>query len=214
MNPYPDTTREWPSLDLERVLMQLGPERLAQCFEPANVPAEVVQRLLDAPRLHPRLMRLIERHFELGDPTVAFQADPAARLVLLTDDDVKNAFARACGTVLHAQAFATTVEASKVRILRERFGSETLERALRLRQLGLTVEPMTDIDALQAAIERDGEASLEAWRRELPPTLAGWLRMDIGDSAGKPPLTDAIRSKGPEIVRVLAREWLTAEESR
>lgn len=214
MNPYPETTREWQSLDLERVLMKLAPDRLAQCFEPANVSAEVAQQLLDAPRFHPRLMRVIERHFELGDPTPAFQADPAARFVLLADDQVKKAFAQACGTVLHAHAFTTTVEAPKVRTLRERFGSETLERALRLRHLGLAVEPMTDIDALQAVIERDGDACLEAWRRELPPALAGWLRMDISDSIGKPPLTDAIRSKGPEIVRVLAREWLTAEESR
>ncbi|WP_462383581.1 hypothetical protein [Pseudomonas sp. Marseille-QA0892] len=213
MSPYPETAREWASPDIERVLMKLAPDRLAQCFEPANVPSDVAQRLLDAPRFHPRLMRVIERHFELGDPAVAFQADPAARFVLLASDDAKKTFALACGTVLYAQAFTTIVEAAKVRALRERFGSEVLERALRLRHLGLAVERMTDMDALQAGIERDGEACIEAWRRELPPALAGWLRMDASDSGGKPPLSDAVRSKGPEIVRALAREWLTAEES-
>ncbi|GGJ85806.1 hypothetical protein [Pseudomonas matsuisoli] len=192
------------------ILSSLDPQRIAACFVPAILSEESVQLMLQEPRFHPRLMRVLERHYALASPGEVLHAEPVAAQIFIASPQRLEQFVRACGAVANAPAFTQAVQASQVKTLRERFGAAVADCALRHRTLAFDKPAFTDIDALDAAVIQDGTACLDAWRQGLSPALTGWMRLRTR-AREYVHLTDEARAKGTQIVHALASEMLTTE---
>jgi hypothetical protein len=188
--------------------------RLQACFEGLEVPAETLDAMLVQPRLRERLTRLLEQRFAL-QPLAAIAPPesvdvPVATLTAPTLGDL----ASRCGVVFWAEAFVREIRAPSVRALREHFGAALYELALAQRALGCPlaaqVQPAS-LDALGAAVERDGQACVNAWLAEQPRALAAWQRLQISELAAAAPVSPTIAEYGPAIVRQLVQLGLAKE---
>jgi hypothetical protein len=211
MMTVPGTTIPgWPPAP-DALLARIQPEHIAACFQPAALADGAIQNLLEEPRFHPRLLRVLEQHYGLEAADRTTSPEPAASLMFLASRDQIASLALACGVVINATTFTQAVQAIQVRALHERFGSSYVEVAVSQRALACSRPIMDNIDALHAAVVRAGEGCITAWLSELPEPVLGWLRLRGIAISSDTVVEDDVKTKGPLIVRTLAADWLKTE---
>ncbi|GHB11851.1 hypothetical protein [Salinicola rhizosphaerae] len=136
---------------------------------------------LAEPRFQGRLIaRLRARHQLSPADELPALAEADRRLCRLDTQEAARC-ARAAGVIVHADAFAQAIQAAQVSALRARFGTELHALALETRDQprpDVRETPQaTDIEALEAAVERDGRRSLIAWYQAQPPAWRAWLAL-------------------------------------
>jgi hypothetical protein len=190
--------------------------RLRACFEDLDIPPATLDAMLVQPRLRERLTRMLESRFALQPLAAIAPPEPVDVPVATLTAPKLGDLASRCGVVFWAEAFAREIRAPAVRALREHFGGALFDLALAHRALAcpLHTQALPDsLDALSAAVERDGQACVNAWLAEQPRALAAWQRLKISESAAAEPISAAIEQYGPAIVRQLAqRGAATGEE--
>ena len=159
------------------LLRTASPERLAAVLGP-GVPAAVVARLVQSPRLQTRLTALmVSRLGELGPVT------PSQAKALALMPDALVALSRRAGAVWHAGALARTIDGPGRRSLAAAIGEDDYGTAL----AGLFLAPPAEVlhhpsVDLIGMIATDGAACLAAWCGKQPATVAGRLNLSRPDA--------------------------------
>lgn len=199
--------RRWQAFTA-RPLQNVHRARLQACFDNLDLPAATLDAMLAQPRLQERLTRMLEQRFAL-QPLEALQPPQGEDVPIATLDTAQSKrLARRCGVVFWAEALVREIRAPAVRALRERFGDALLELALAEQGLACPLAPgelAASLDELDTAVERDGQACVNAWLAEQPRALAAWYRLKIDDPAAAAPITARIEQYGPAIVRRVVR---------
>lgn len=183
--------------------------RLQACFDGLELPPETLREMLEQPRLQARLTRLLERHYglapleQLAPPKTA---DLSASMLPALDI---GALSRACGVVYWARAFTQEIRATQVRQLREHFGEAHYQLALHARDLATDATPPSTLQALEEAVNRDGEHCLHAWLNDQPRALGAWQRLKVSDRRSPDSLPEEALQRGPAIMRSVV-QWRTA----
>ncbi|WP_437883362.1 hypothetical protein [Pseudomonas sp. LRF_L74] len=204
-------TEKWP-LPAHETLALIHPQWIVECFLPAKLSTDEVQVLLQQSRFHERLLGALQQHHGLDALDGLRRAEPAAAAFFMASRERREGLARACGAVAHAASFTHALQAAQVRALRERFAAGNVELAVRHRALALDRAPIDDPLVLQAAIDRDGVACIDAWLQALPASVAGWLRLRGEPTSVAAAPNEDMSQGGPRIVRALAVDVLTPEE--
>jgi len=199
--------RRWQAFTAQP-LQSVHRARLQACFDNLDLPAATLAAMLAQPRLQERLTRMLEQRFAL-QPLEALQPPQGEDVPIATLDIAQSKrLARRCGVVFWAEALVREIRAPAVRALRERFGDALLELALAEQALACPLAPgelPASLDELDTAVERDGQACVNAWLAEQPRALAAWYRLKIDDPAAAAPITARIEQYGPAIVRRVVR---------
>jgi hypothetical protein len=202
-----ETVQDWREFTA-RPLQTVHLARLRACFEDLDIPAATLDAILVQPRLRERLTRMLENRFALQPLAVIPPPEPVDVPVATLSAPKLSDLTSRCGVVFWAEAFVREIRAPAVRALREHFGGPLVELALAQRSLAcpLPAHGMPEsLEALSAAVERDGQACVNAWLAEQPRALAAWQRLKISESAAAAPISAAIAHYGPAIVRQLVR---------
>ncbi|RZA25333.1 MAG: hypothetical protein EOP02_12410 [Proteobacteria bacterium] len=185
--------RRWQAFTA-RPLQNVHRARLQACFDNLDLPAATLDAMLAQPLLQ---------------PLEALQPPQGEDVPIATLDTAQSKrLARRCGVVFWAEALVREIRAPAVRALRERFGDALLELALAEQALACPLAPgelAASLDELDTAVERDGQACVNAWLAEQPRALAAWYRLKIDDPAAAAPITARIEQYGPAIVRRVVR---------
>ncbi len=199
--------RRWQTFTA-RPLHNVHRARLQACFDNLDLPAATLDAMLAQPRLRERLTRMLEQRFAL-QPLDALQAPAAEDVPVATLGSAQlKQLARRCGVVFWAEALVREIRAPAVRALREHFGTALFELALAEHALACPLashELPASLEELDAVVERDGQACVNAWLAEQPRALAAWYRLKIADPAAATPITPRIEQYGPMIVRRVVR---------
>lgn len=136
---------------------------------------------LAEPRFRARLIARLRARHQLPAASELPALAEADRQLCRLDTQQAARCARAAGVIVHAEAFAQAIQAAQVSALRARFGTELHALALETRDQPcpeVRERPQaSDIEALEAAVERDGRRSLIAWYRAQPPAWQAWLAL-------------------------------------
>jgi len=195
-----DTRERWREFTAQP-LHHVHRARLLACFDGLDLPAATLEAMLTLPRLQARLTRMLERRFALQPLHAIAPPQPADLPVATLGAAHLSELAERCGAVFWAQAFVCEIRAPAVRALREHFGSALYELALAERELACPDLALpTCADALAAAVQRDGQACVQAWLAEQPRALAAWQRLKL-TAATMLPLSADVQRYGPAIVR-------------
>ncbi|GGB05706.1 hypothetical protein GCM10011491_37240 [Brucella endophytica] len=185
------------------LLSDIDPGRMAVCFRtlgPSGLPAAFMkdprftERFADIVRCHYGLQEINEREGDEIDRAIASLPRP----------ELEGLAARA-GIVLHARAFIQEIRGRVLAALGDRFGADALEDARRHAGLAGERPNPVDLDALEMAVRRDGQACLAGWIATLPQSLARRVRLKWPNDAAVPMTDDAIAiERGPAILWRLA----------
>ncbi|KFF48647.1 hypothetical protein GY26_12900, partial [Gammaproteobacteria bacterium MFB021] len=178
MTPAPTPT---PPLAPDATLpVTLGERHWLDCLD-AIADADQLRPWLGQARFRQRLIaRLRARHRLPAAAELPPLAAPDRGLCRL-DATALAACARAAGVIVHADVFARAIEAPRVSALRTRFGEALHRLALEQRDQPRpephTVAPANDLEALAAAVERDGWRCIGAWYHAQPRGWQAWLAL-------------------------------------
>jgi hypothetical protein len=179
--------QQWQEL-LEQPLAFVDRQRLAACF-PAEVAAERIHALRKEPRFQPRLLELLQAHFQLQPLAQApMPADEDLPVLLMTPEAFRR-LPRLCGAIWHAATLSREIRSEVVNQLRAALGNEVFALALAHRSLAGAADLLRQPDELLAAIDHDGALCVSAWLQAQPPLLRDWLRLRLSDPGVHDPRT-------------------------
>jgi hypothetical protein len=185
-------------------------DRILACFSTVSSPV-VLEHLRGEPRFAARLMEIVARHYGLS--AVDNDIEPADRALADLPREELDAIALRAGVVVNARVFLREIRGPMLTALGERFGAQALEDARRHGELAADRMPVGDIDALEKAVQRDGEACLGAWIATLAEPLARTVKLKWPDDMSVPAVPDeglreGYGDRGPQILRrlILDRE--------
>jgi hypothetical protein len=181
-------------------------DRILACF-PTVSSAVVLEHLRGEPRFAARLTDIVARHYGLS--AIDDDIDPADRTLADFSKDDLDAIALRAGVVVNARIFLREIRGPMLAALGERFGAQALEDARQNAELAADRPPVDDIDALEKAVQRDGQACLGAWIAALREPMRRTVMLKWPDDTSVPEGGDEAPGKqGPQILRrlVLDRE--------
>ncbi|WP_353980366.1 hypothetical protein [Salinicola endophyticus] len=158
----------------------LGERHWLDCLD-AIADDDQLRPWLAQARFRQRLIARLRARHRLPATDELPPLDAADRCLCRLDTTALAACARAAGVIVHADAFAGTIEAPLVSALRARFGDVlhrlALEQRDQLRPEPQTTPPASDLEALAAAVERDGWRCVGAWYHAQPRGWQAWLAL-------------------------------------
>ncbi|QND54417.1 hypothetical protein HB779_21080 (plasmid) [Phyllobacterium sp. 628] len=170
------------------------PSRLSECFGGMLLP-EGIEYLRNSRRVGRNVRRLIGEHFALPAlPDDLTLEAPDLQLLLMSAEDV-TAFELRCGAMFLANSLAQIIQSAAVHKLRETLGQEVYGLALAHRHLAISAEPITDPEALLAAMRKEGQACLSSWRASMPDTVNQWYGLKHPTNAQIQPAHSGDRGK-------------------
>jgi hypothetical protein len=181
-------------------------DRILACFSTVSS-AVVLEHLRGEPRFAARLTDIVARHYGLS--AIDDDIDPADRTLADFSKDELDAIALRAGVVVNARIFLREIRGPMLAALGERFGAQALEDARQNAELAADRPPVDDIDALEKAVQHDGQACLGAWIAALREPMRRTVMLKWPDDTSVPKGGDEAPGKqGPQILRrlVLDRE--------
>jgi hypothetical protein len=168
---------QWQTLT-DQPLSFVREQAVSECFE-RPVSAEQMAALRGSRRFDQRIEQRLAEHFHL-QPLNRVPAPDVADLtvILLTEADLLR-LPKLCGAVWHAATLSREIRSEVVNQYREALGVDTLNLALRMRQLAGAADLLRTPAALLDAIERDGAACIGAWLAAQPQSLREWLQLRL-----------------------------------
>lgn len=168
---------QWRTLT-DQPLSFVREQAVNECFD-RPVSAEQMAALRGSRRFDERIERRLAEHFQL-QPLNRVAAPETADLavILLTEADLLR-LPKLCGAVWHAATLSREIRSEVVNQYREALGVDTLNLALRMRQLAGAADLLRTPAALLEAIERDGVACMSAWLAAQPQMLRDWLQLRL-----------------------------------
>ncbi|WP_106419123.1 hypothetical protein [Salinicola tamaricis] len=164
----------------ETLPVTLGERHWLDCLD-AIADDDQLRPWLAQARFRQRLIARLRARHRLPAAAELPPLAPADRRLSRLDATALATCARAAGVIVHADAFASAIEAPRVSALRARFGDALHRLALQQRNQPRP-EPQSapsagDLETLAAAVERDGWRCIGAWYHAQPRGWQAWLAL-------------------------------------
>ncbi|WP_379071234.1 SctK family type III secretion system sorting platform protein [Mesorhizobium sp. UC74_2] len=173
---------------------------LSDCFD-GQIGFEACERMLETPRLQPRLSKLLaERHGLASRGLDRLPEKVDQQIALLSGDELERLALRA-GAIYWANSLAAIIDGRQANAVQTALGPELCAAAVANRDISGPAKALEPLDGLSGRIFADGLSCLESWLQDVPPQLASRVRLKLAN--GLPGLGDArqVAELGARILR-------------
>lgn len=173
---------------------------LSDCFD-GQIGFEACERMLETPRLQPRLSKLLaERHGLAARGLARLPEQVDQQIALLSGDELERLALRA-GAIYWANSLAAIIDGRQASAIQVALGPELCTSAVANRDISGPAKSLEPLDGLSGRIFADGLSCLESWLQDVPPQLASRVRLKLAN--GLPGLGDArqVAELGARILR-------------
>ncbi|WP_054309957.1 SctK family type III secretion system sorting platform protein [Mesorhizobium sp. 1M-11] len=173
---------------------------LSDCFD-GKVGFEACERMLETPRLQPRLSKLLAERHELTTDDPPQPPDHIDRQIALVSGEDLERLALRAGAIYWANSLAAVIDGRQAGAIQTALGPELCAFAVANRDISGPVRPLEPLDGLSGRIFADGLNCLESWLQDMPPQLGKRVRLRLAN--GLPGLGDAtqVAELGARILR-------------
>ncbi|MFE0014584.1 SctK family type III secretion system sorting platform protein [Mesorhizobium sp. NPDC059054] len=173
---------------------------LSDCFD-GKVGFEACERMLETPRLQPRLSKLLAERNELTTDDPPQLPDHIDRQIALVSGEDLERLALRAGAIYWANSLAAVIDGRQAGAIQTALGPELCAFAVANRDISGPVRPLEPLDGLSGRIFADGLSCLESWLQDMPPQLSKRVRLRLAN--GLPGLGDAtqVAELGARILR-------------
>lgn len=153
---------------------------LSDCFD-SQISFDACERMLETPRLQPRLSKLLAERHELTAKDLPQTPQEIDRRIALASGDELERLALRAGAIYWANSLAAVIDGRQAGAIQTALGPELCALAVANRDVSGPTKPLKPLENLSGRIFADGLTCLESWLQDMPPQLSKRVRLKLAN---------------------------------
>lgn len=172
---------------------------LFDCFD-SQISLDACERMLETPRLQPRLSKLLAERHELTTKDLPQTLQRIDQEIALASGDELERLALRAGAIYWANSLAAVIDGRQAGAIQTALGPELCALAVANRDVSGPPKPLEPLENLSGRVFADGLSCLASWLQDMPSQLGKRVRLKLAN--GLPGLDDTSQFEhGARILR-------------